>query len=132
MDIIIKNGKIIDGAGNPWFWGDIGIEKEKIAHIGNLKGDSAERIIDANKKVVCPGFIDIHSHADATNFINPKQESFLRQGITTTIAGNCGYGLAPINPERIELIEKYLGDIVPIDDSFKIDWITFDEYLKKI
>ncbi len=132
MDIIIKNGKIIDGAGNPWFWGDIGIKEGKIQVIGNLKSESAEKVIDANKMIVCPGFIDVHSHADATNFINPKQESFLHQGITTTISGNCGYGLAPISKARMEQIKKYLGDIIPPGSSFRIDWTTFAEYLKKI
>lgn len=132
MDIIVKNGKIIDGTGNPWFWGDIGIEEGKIIEIGNLKDSSAEKIIDANKNVACPGFIDIHSHADATNFINPKQESFLRQGITTTVSGNCGYGIAPINKDRVEQIENYLSDIVPAGDPIKIDWASFKEYLKKI
>ncbi len=132
MDLIIKNGKILNGTGNPWFKGDIGIEKEKISKIGKLNVKDAEKVIDAKGLVVCPGFIDIHSHADGTNFINPKQESTIRQGITTHIAGNCGYGLAPINPDRKVQIEKYLGDIVPTSDTFKIDWITFNEYLNKI
>ena len=132
MDLIIKNGKIIDGTGNPWYKADLSIENGKIAEIGQLKNISAGKIIDAKGLVVSPGFIDIHSHADATNFINPKQESTIRQGITTHIAGNCGYGLAPINPERKDLVVNYLGDIVASSDQLKIEWTTFNEYLNKV
>ena len=132
MDLIIKNGKVIDGTGNPWYKADLGIENGKIADIGQLKNINPDKIIDANGLIISPGFIDIHSHADATSFINPKQESAIRQGITTHIAGNCGYGLAPINPERKDLVVKYLGDIVSSSDQLKIDWTTFNEYLNKV
>lgn len=132
MDIIIKNGHIIDGAGNPWYKADIGIVDEKIVKIRNLEGISAEITIDANELIVCPGFIDIHSHADATILVNPKQESAIRQGITTHVAGNCGYSLAPINPERKDLFLRYLGDIMPSSNTLKIDWTTHNQYLKKV
>ncbi|MFX1504330.1 MAG: amidohydrolase family protein, partial [Promethearchaeota archaeon] len=132
MDLIIKNGKIIDGTGNPWYKADIGIELGKIIDMGHLENISAVKEIDAKGLVVSPGFIDIHSHADATNFINPKQESTIRQGITTHIAGNCGYGLAPINPEKKDLVVNYIGDIVASSDQLKIDWTTFNEYSNKV
>ena len=133
MDLIIKNGKIVDGTGNPWYKADIGIENGKIVKIGHINKNQAEKpSIDANGLIISPGFIDIHSHADATNFINPRQESTIRQGITTHIAGNCGYGLAPINPERKDLVVKYLGDIVSSSDLLQIEWKTFNEYLNKV
>lgn len=132
MELVIKNGKIIDGTGNPWFKADIGIQGEKIAKIGKLNGVRAETVINVNDLIICPGFIDVHSHTDGTNFVNPKQESSIRQGITTHIAGNCGYGLAPINPEKRDLLLRYLGGIMPLVDSIKTTWTTFHDYLKKI
>ena len=132
MNLVIKDGKIVDGTGNPWYKADIGIENGKIVKIGQLNDINSEILIDAKGFIVSPGFIDIHSHADATNFINPKQESTIRQGITTHIAGNCGYGLAPINPVRKDLVVKYLGDIVASSDQLKIEWETFNEYLSKV
>ncbi len=132
LSIIIKNGKILDGTGNPWFQADLLIEGEKITKIGYLERENADQVIDAKRLIVSPGFIDIHSHADATNFLEPKQESSIRQGITTHVAGNCGYSLAPINPEKLDLLKKYLGAIIPSHDSHKFDWTTFGEYLSKI
>ena len=63
-DIIIKGGRILDGTGNPWFYGDIGIKNGKISRIGKLCSDTAEKVIDARGCIVSPGFIDMHSHSD--------------------------------------------------------------------
>ncbi len=131
MDIIIKNGKIIDGTGNPWYKGDIYIENGKIAEIGHYKNISASRTIDAKGLVVSPGFIDIHSHADPSIFINSKQESTVRQGITTHVVGNCGLSLAPINSDTVDLLKNYFEELFPFSKEQRIEWITFEEYLKK-
>ena len=98
MDYIIENGWIIDGTGNPRRRGDVGITKGKITAIGNLRGVRARRRIDAEGGVVCPGFIDSHSHTDSTVEINNLFESTIRQGITTEIVGNCGGSAAPVAP----------------------------------
>ena len=89
-DIIIKNGRIIDGTGNPYYYADIAIKQDKIAAIGDLSVASAPLIIDAAGKLVTPGFIDSHSHSDATVWVNPECQSTVRQGVTTEIVGNCG------------------------------------------
>ena len=79
-DIIIKGGRILDGTGNPWFYGDIGIKNGKISRIGKLRSDTAEKVIDARGCIVSPGFIDMHSHSDFAPLINPYMESKVRQG----------------------------------------------------
>ena len=132
FDVIIKDGKIIDGSGNPWFNRDVGIKNGKIAKIGRLAHSEAEKIIDAKGYVVCPGFIDMHSHSDLSVFFNPKLESTIRQGITTLVVGNCGISLAPINPERKDLLMKEISSFLPICEELEMDWIKFDEYLSRL
>jgi N-acyl-D-amino-acid deacylase len=89
-DLLIRDGQIIDGSGNPWFYGDIGIREGRIARIGMLEGAQAERTIDAAGLVVAPGFIDVHTHADADLHRFPLAENFIRNGVTTIVTGNCG------------------------------------------
>lgn len=129
LDILIKNGAIIDGTGKNSFRGDIGIEKGLIAEIGEIKS-SALKTIDATKKIVCPGFIDILNRSDVfgTLFENPSQESLLKQGITTIIGGNCGASLAPlISLHAINAIQKWT-------DMKKVtfNWSSMAEFLNDI
>ena len=90
FDIILKNGKIIDGTGNPWFYGDVGIVKNKIVSIGNLSTDKAKRTIDASGLIIAPGFIDVHTHIEGDEKKTPTADNFLYDGVTTVITGNCG------------------------------------------
>lgn len=130
LDILIKNGTIIDGSGKKSFQADIGIEKGLITEIGNLKNASAAKIIDAQNLIVCPGFIDILNRSDAFGmlFENPSQESLLRQGITTIIGGNCGASLAPImSLDAINAIQKW-ADI----KNVALNWSTMGEFLDEL
>jgi N-acyl-D-amino-acid deacylase len=129
-DTIISGGKIINGTGNPWFLGDIGIKNGKISRIGKLKPSKATAVIDAKGLVVCPGFIDAHSHTDMVLQLDPKTESTIRQGITTMVVGNCGFSLAPIADAYKSLLEKSLSQFIPRGASIALPWNTFDEYLK--
>src|SRR6202046_739781 len=90
FDVIIKNGKIIDGAGNPWFYGDVGVVKNKIITIGDLSKDKANRVIDASGLIVAPGFIDVHTHIEGDEKTTPTADNFIYDGVTTVITGNCG------------------------------------------
>jgi N-acyl-D-amino-acid deacylase len=126
FDIIIRNARIVDGTGNPWFRADIGIENGTVKKIGSLNSARSKRMIDAQDRVVCPGFIDIHNHSDSTILINPKVESMVRQGVTTQVIGNCGFSCAPVANQKREDLKKYLFEILPDID---IAWNTFGEYL---
>jgi N-acyl-D-aspartate/D-glutamate deacylase len=131
FDTIILNGKVIDGNGNPWFKADIGIKNGKILKVGNLRFSKAEKIINAEGLIVCPGFIDSHSHSDISIIFNPILESSIKQGITTLIVGNCGMSLAPVNPSTKDLLLKDLSPFVLPGAELKIEWKSFKEYLNK-
>jgi N-acyl-D-amino-acid deacylase len=97
-DLIIANGKIFDGAGNPWFYGDIGIRGDSIAAIGHLDNAKASARIDAAGLAVAPGFIDIHSHGRRGISSVPTAENYLREGVTTIIEGPDGSSAVPLGP----------------------------------
>lgn len=92
-DIIIRNGKILDGTGKPGYYADIAVIGDKIDYIGDLRGVYGKLEIDASGKYVTPGFIDSHTHSDQTIWANPEAQSAVRQGVTTEIVGNCGLSM---------------------------------------
>ncbi|MFX0115526.1 MAG: amidohydrolase family protein, partial [Candidatus Hodarchaeota archaeon] len=130
-DICIRNGKIVDGTGNPWYSGDLFLANDKILAIGKLKDFSIQRTIDATGLVVAPGFIDAHSHSDTTTLVYRQMENNLMQGMTTVIAGQCGISLAPMSLERRQEIEKLFSSWLPQGIEFQITWTAFDEYLQE-
>lgn len=89
FDLVIINARIVDGTGNPWFRGDIGIKDGRIARIGRLGTSDAQKIIDAKGQIVAPGFIDVHSHVESIYSL-PAAENFVRMGVTSLVTGNCG------------------------------------------
>ena len=89
-DIIITNGRIVDGAGNNWFRGDIAVRDGKISYIGQRKDQPAKRVIDAKGMIVAPGFIDVHGHIEFGLFERPTADNYIYNGVTTVITGNCG------------------------------------------
>ena len=129
-DIIIKNGKIVDGTGNPWFCGDIGIKDGKILKVGRLNSADSERLIDAKNCIISPGFIDMHSHSDLAPFINPYMESKVRQGVTTEVVGNCGFSAAPLN----DFLREELQKTSPMlrEANVKLDWTSMAEYMESV
>ena len=131
FDIIIENGRIIDGTGNPWFKGDIGIKNGRIERIGNCKKVSAKERIDIDELIVAPGFIDIHSHSDALPFLYPQDKSKLMQGVTTEVVGNCGVSIAPISSAHVDLLKKYSSPFFSIPD-LAWDWHGVKDYLDKV
>ena len=91
-DILIKNGKIIDGTGNSWYYGDVAIKKGRILAMGYLDNIKARQVIDATGKVIAPGFIDVHTHIEGEESRTPTADNFIYDGVTTVITGNCGLG----------------------------------------
>ena len=129
-DLVIRNGRIVDGTGNPWYRGDIGINEGSIAAIGAIFG-KAEHVIDAEGLYVSPGFIDVHCHADFTVLDPSNPRDFkLRQGITTEVAGNCGESAAPVNPDTLDLLKAYIAFEAPVEGVLSWKWRTFDDYLR--
>jgi len=129
-DITIKNGKIISGAGNPWYPGEIGIKDGRITKISPKINEDAKKVIDAKGLVICPGFIDIHSHTDYILPVNRSQESTLCQGVTTTMVGMCGDGMAPIPEGKEEEFKKIVAKLDPVLQQFDYPYHTFAEYLE--
>ncbi len=126
-DIGILGGRIVDGAGNPWYYGDIGIAGKKIAAIGRIDRKDCRRAIDVSGLYVCPGFIDIHTHSDITALMFPGCDSTLRQGVTTHLIGNCGLTVAPLKEPYVELMRTYWGEWA--GSMAKFNWRTFAEFL---
>ncbi|MGB7207195.1 MAG: hypothetical protein WBD27_00910 [Pyrinomonadaceae bacterium] len=89
FDLVISNARIVDGTGNPWFWGSVAIKNGRIAKVGRFDPQTSKHTIDAKGQIVAPGFIDVHAHTEDI-FDNPTAENFIRMGVTSLITGNCG------------------------------------------
>jgi len=125
-DVIIRNGRIIDGSGNPWVSGDVAIRGDRIAAVGQLTGAHAKREIDASGFVVSPGFIDMLGQSEFALLIDNRSLSKLSQGITTEITGEGG-SIAPQDSQTISQLQ-------PVMDQYhlKIDWESLSDYFAKL
>ncbi len=112
FDLLIINGTVYDGAGAPGLNADVGISGEKISQVSDLSDATAARIIDATGMVVTPGFIDVHSHADAALLRDGQHANGIRQGITTEIIAPDGLTLAPLSPKNYVMYMQYLSGIL--------------------
>lgn len=107
-DILIKNGRVVDGTGNSWIYSDVLIKDGKILAVGKLGQVSATKTLDANGMFIAPGFIDVHTHIEGDELQNPTADNFIYDGVTTVITGNCG-------SSRVD-VAQYLAMI----DSLKV------------
>jgi len=130
LDLAIRNGQVLDGTGSLGFSADIGIKDGKIWKIGSLGSKKAEVVINAKGLVVCPGFIDMHSHSDDSLLINGRAESKIRQGVTTEVIGNCGDSGTPIDETIRKELEKAEASLTSA--GVKIDYSTLGEYARKL
>jgi N-acyl-D-amino-acid deacylase len=128
---VLANGRIIDGCGNPWFWGDLAIRGGRVAEIAPAGTLRAAEIIDAGGRFVSPGFIDAHTHSDLSILVNRRAESAVRQGATTHIVGNCGMSPAPVTEDRLDEMRSYWGRISN-EPEVTWAWRTFGQYLEAL
>ena len=136
LDLIIRNGTIVDGTGMPGYIGDIGVLDGRIVATGNIH-DRAVEEVDATGRVVAPGFIDPHTHFDAQLLWDGRARPAIEHGITTIIPGNCSLSLAPLKAEhRMKLVGMFNQiEEMPIrafEEGVEWDWETFDEFLTRI
>ncbi|HEX2830935.1 MAG TPA: amidohydrolase family protein [Burkholderiales bacterium] len=135
FDLLIKNGRVIDGSGMPAFKGDVGIRNGRIAELGKLSGP-AKRTIDAEERVVSPGFVDNHCHFDAQVTWDPLCSFSPQHGATTVVFGNCSLALAPIRPGTAKRVAEFLSyvEAIPMDvlDTVDVEWESIAQYMNRL
>lgn len=135
FDVLIRNAMVVDGTGRAGFKADVGIEGDRITLVGAANGASAQQEIDAAGRVLCPGFIDPHSHADLSLFReNQAQllEPLVRQGITTFVGGNCGMALAPLSEKNKRAIATYIEFFTQMDIEQGVPWKSMGDYFNYV
>jgi N-acyl-D-amino-acid deacylase len=131
-DLVVTGGTLVDGTGQAGTRADLGINGERIAALGDLSSAEAGRRIDAAGRVVCPGFIDAHSHSDLSLLSDGRGLSKVHQGVTTEVVGNCGLGVAPLaDRSAVDGVRDAIYLIDP-DPSVSWDWQTMAEYLARV
>jgi N-acyl-D-aspartate/D-glutamate deacylase len=136
LDLLIKNGTVVDGSGLPRYRADVGVAGGKIVEIGRIRAP-ADRTLDADGMIVAPGFIDGHTHMDAQVAWDPLGSCSCWHGVTSVVMGNCGFALAPCKPEDREWFARCLTAVedIPTEAMMAgIDWTweTFPEYLANV
>ncbi len=134
LDLLLTNAKVVDGTAAPAFNGQVGIENGKIVMVRRLADNpdcsdtftpEAKQVIDVGGKVVCPGFVDLHSHSDRGILTESACESSLLMGVTTEITGNCGGSIAPLSEAAASRIKARVKDLA-------LDWRTMDDFLTRV
>ena len=135
-DLVIKNGSVVDGSGNPQYRADVAVQDGKIAAIGRIN-DRAKQTIDAEGHVVSPGFVDGHTHMDAQVFWDPIGSCSCYHGVTSVVMGNCGFTLAPCKQEDADLVFRNLERAEDLSRDAMLEgidwrWETFPQFLDVI
>jgi N-acyl-D-amino-acid deacylase len=130
LDLVLRNGRLVDGTGNPWFFGDVGIEDGTIVEVGRVNQRGRETI-DADGQVVSPGFIDGHCHSDLMVLDDPGSEIKLQQGVTTEVVGNCGMTPAPFAPLNLDLLRTYVEPVLG-NSGREWRWETVEQYFEAL
>jgi N-acyl-D-amino-acid deacylase len=132
LDLVIAGARVVDGCGNPWFRGDVGVRGDRIAAVAPPGTLDAPVLVTADDRFVTPGFVDPHTHSDVSILLYPQAESAVRQGVTTHVTGNCGMSAAPLGAahrdDAIRSWEHYGWQLAGV----AWDWISFGQYLSAI
>lgn len=137
LDLLIRGGTVVDGTGAPGRRADVGVRGGRVAFVGEGEGHGtadAGEVIDAGGLVVCPGFVDPHTHYDAQLFWDPAASSSSLHGVTTVIAGNCGFTLAPLHARDADYTRRMMAKVegmplAALEEGVPWGWSTFGEYL---
>ena len=132
IDWVIKDAEIVDGTGAPSFTGDIAISGDRIVALGKAQNLDAKRLIKADGRIACPGFIDMHSHGDLELLKPIPPDAKIRQGITTELLGQDGLGTAPVKESDIDVLSQLLGGIDGMLPKERWTWRSFGSYLKAL
>jgi N-acyl-D-amino-acid deacylase len=131
LDVKIVNARVVDGTGAPWFRGSIGIKNGRIVGIGLADGIEANQEIDAGGRVVCPGFVDVHTHDDLAVLRDPIHAPKLLQGVTSAVLGNCGFGGAPASARTRADLVSYIAPVLgPV--PARREWWRFCDYVEDL
>lgn len=130
-DLVIKNGHIIDGTGRLRFKANIYVDEANIAKVSTDGPEYGDEVIDAKGMIVCPGFLDMHSHADLTLFENKQAESFIHQGVTTLYFTPDGWSPAPVVEMHRKDLKNYY-ETLAFGASLPFNWTTYDDYFNKL
>src|SRR5437868_1356632 len=128
FDVLITDGRIVDGTGTPWYRGDVGVTAGKIEAVGRLAHAEARTRLSAAGKVVAPGFIDTHVHGDLALLADPYHEPAVRQGVTTYLIGQDGVAMAPASPKTLDYMRRYTAGFSGIHELPQ-RWSSLAEYL---
>ncbi|HMU81363.1 MAG TPA: amidohydrolase family protein, partial [Microthrixaceae bacterium] len=139
VDVVIRGGTVIDGTGSPGFPADVLVRDGVIAEVGtDVSAPTGVETIDATDRVVTPGFVDVHTHYDAQVFWDPDLTPSLHHGVTTVVAGNCGFSIAPIGADGVGLLARTLQHVEDMSlDTLTVgvpwdEFETFGEYLDAV
>jgi N-acyl-D-aspartate/D-glutamate deacylase len=130
VDLLFRGATVVDGTGGEPYPGDVAVAGDRIVAVGALPDVRATRVVDLAGRVLCPGFIDIHTHSDVSLLLDPAGESKVRQGVTTEVTGNCGFSAFPLAPDRLDLHADHLARIG--DDPVPLTWTDLDGYADRL
>lgn len=135
LDLLIRNGRVMDGTGAPWFHGDVAVKDGKIVGIGKLGQPAAKRVIDVKEQIVAPGFVDNHCHFDAQVTWDPLCTYSCFNGVTTVVIGNCSLGMAPVRKGDGSMLNQMLARVEAIpmealEAGVNYTWNSIEEYME--